>query len=97
MSYSLGDESPLPRGLRVSVESGLILPDELSRERQVWTKGEWRLLSRATEMLSAHGIDLLLQCKNERCRKQPLAPSWLPDGSFQLRCEHADRIMTKAF
>lgn len=82
---------------RPSVSSGLIVPDDVSRERQVWTRDEWRLLERTTAMLHGHGVTLLLQCQREECQEVPLEPMRLRDGSFRLRCAHMDREMVKAF
>lgn len=89
--------APSPDAFRRSVDSGLLLPPELSRERQVWTKAEWRLLERCTRMLESHDLRLQLQCTHDTCRQVPLVPSRLPGGDFQLACPHATRVMTKAF
>lgn len=86
-----------PLGFHHAPQSGLILPEAVARERQVWTKQEYRLLERLTGMLGQHGVDLLLQCQHPACSKTPLEPSRLPDGGFRLRCAHMDRVMTKAF
>lgn len=88
---------PQADAFRRSVDSGLLLPPELSRKRQVWTKDEWRLLERCTKLLKARGIQILLKCEHPTCQDLPIAGSRLPDGSFQLRCEHADRVMVKHF
>lgn len=88
--------NPMP-AFRPSATSGLILPEELSRQRHVWTRGEWRLLERATVMLDRHGVDLLMQCRDDACRDHQLEPMRMLDGGFRLRCNHADRVMTKAF
>lgn len=94
---SVTPRAPVPPGFRPSVESGLVLPEPLSRERQVWTKDEWRLLERATAMLHRHGVTLFMRCDADTCQEAPLEPMRLADGSFQLRCAHMDRVMTKAF
>lgn len=83
--------------LRRNVDSGLILPEELSRATQVWTKDEWRRLERLTIMLDGHGIDMAMRCRNSACKDKPLEPMRLPDGGFRLRCQCTDRVMTKAF
>ena len=88
--------TPEPSGFRQSVDSGLVLPARLSRERQVWTRDEWKLLERCTKMLSGpggKGLRLQLACTHEACQGKPLEPKRLADGSFRLRCEHADRII----
>ena len=90
--------TPEPSGFRQSVDSGLVLPARLSRERQVWTRDEWKLLERCTKMLSGpggKGLRLQLACTHEACQGKPLEPKRLADGSCRLRCEHADRIMDR--
>ncbi len=52
--------------------SGLIVPTELSREREVWTHDEWRTLERATKLLQARGLELFIGCTDERCKKEPV-------------------------
>lgn len=77
--------------------SGLLVPESLERERQLWTRDEWRLLERATKMLKSHGLTLQLQCDRPSCHVRPIEGSRLPDGGFRLRCDHADRVMQKHF
>lgn len=77
--------------------SGLLVPADIAREREVWTKDEWRLLERCTKMLKSHGVALQMQCENQSCQSQPMRGERLDDGGFRLRCVHADRLMTKAF
>lgn len=89
--------TPHAETFRRSVDSGLLLPPELSRERQVWTKQEWKLLERCTVLLHQKGVDLLMKCRHPKCADQPLQGQRVPGGDFHLRCEHADRVMTKAF
>lgn len=86
---------PNAQTFRRSVDSGLLLPPELSRERQVWTRDEWRLLERCTALLHGKGLALQMQCQHDACKKAILEPSRLGDGSFQLQCPHATRVMGK--
>lgn len=82
----------------VQDRTGLIVPeDSATRERQVWTRAEWKLLERVTVLLGAHKLDLAMQCRNEGCKGKPLEPMRLADGGFRLRCSCTDRVMTKAF
>lgn len=85
-----------PTGFREHA-SGLIVPAELSRERQIWTREEWKLLNRVTKMLDGHGVSILLKCDQPACKAAPIQALRLPSGDFRLRCAHADRVMTKAF
>lgn len=73
--------------------SGLIVPAESTRERQVWTKDEWKLLDRATRMLGGHGLSLLLECQHADCKGQRIERMRRPDGTPMLQCPHADRVV----
>lgn len=73
--------------------SGLLVPKESTRERQVWTKDEWKLLDRATRMVGGHGLKLLLECQHEDCRGKKMERIRRPDGTPMLQCEHMDRVV----
>lgn len=77
--------------------SGLLVPDELARVRQVWTRDEWKTLNRATDLLNRKGIKALLKCEHPGCETSPVEKLRRGDGGFILRCAHADRIFQKAF
>lgn len=74
--------------------SGLLVPEDISRQREVWTKDERKLLDRATELLRSRAIALQLRCLHPDCQG--------PDGKMQfsrdnagdaiLRCGHKDRV-----
>lgn len=82
----------LPHGFRRHV-GGLIVPEEVSRVQQVWTRDEWRLLDRATKLMNAHGLNLQLQCQNQACQATKIERMRRPDGTKMLRCEHMDRVV----
>ena len=42
--------------------SGLLVPEEVSRERQVWTKDEWKAINRVTTLLESRGMRLQFTC-----------------------------------
>ncbi len=84
-------------GFRRSTSSGLIVPEELSRAREVWTRDEWKLFERFTKLAESRGLRLFLGCREESCRKAPIERIRQKDGSILLRCEHKDRVLTKAF
>lgn len=92
---------PNAQAFRQSVDSGLLLPPELSRVRHVLTRDQWRLLERCTKMLhdikrsDGYGVQLQLQCERKECHAAPLEGQRLQDGSFQLRCEHRDLVMDR--
>jgi hypothetical protein len=80
-----------PRGFR-SNTAGLLVPEDLSRKRQVWTKDEWRLLDRVTKLLQGKGVELFLACPDCRTAgKDPLERISTPEGRV-LRCACTDRI-----
>lgn len=85
-----------PVGFRASVTSGLLLPEPLSRDRQVWTRDEWKLLNRAQQLIARKGMRLILKCETPACADAPITKVREGDG-FLLRCAHADRVFTKAF
>lgn len=84
-----------PAGFRTV--GGLLVPVEMPRDRQVWTKDEWRLLDRATKLLNARGIALQFQCMTPGCDAEPIERLRQPDGTIVLRCAHADRAFMRAF
>lgn len=75
--------------------SGLYVPEEFRRGRQVWSKEEWKLLDRATRMVGSHGVKLLLACQEAQCQGKPMERLRRPDGGITLRCEHLDREVWK--
>ena len=81
---------------RASAASGLLVPEDTPREREVWTRDEWKTLNRATKLLAQRGIRFQLACEDERCRREKLELLSQPDGSFLLRCAHKDRILSRA-
>lgn len=89
--------SSAPSGFRVSVASGLIVPEDISRAREVWTRDEWKLLDRATKLINAKGMRQLLKCEHPACKDAPIEKIRQPGGGFVLRCAHADRVFTRDF
>lgn len=85
-------------GFRQSPSSGLLVPEEVSRERQVWTRDEWKVLDRCGKLLKSRGLQMLMYCEaTPECKAQPtLQKIKQPDG-FILRCAHADRLFTSMF
>jgi len=80
----------VPVGFR-RAESGLILPEPLSRAREVWTKSEWQLLERTTKLLASRGVLVYLRCARKACQAAPLQRLRRVDGGITLQCEHLDR------
>lgn len=77
-------------------ESGLIVPAELSRDREVWTWDEWKVLERATKLLESRGLRLFLRCDHSReCMAHPIERIRNADGGLTMRCHHLDRVFRK--
>jgi hypothetical protein len=77
--------------------SGLIVPEAISRVRDVFTDSESRTINRAVTLLNQHGIEVYFGCPLESCKKRPMEPRRLANGDFVLECEHAAHIFTRAF
>lgn len=76
--------------------SGLLVPDELSREREVWTEAEWRTVDRAVKFLEGKKIRVFLGCaETDACKMAPMERWRRPDGGVALRCAHKERIISK--
>jgi hypothetical protein len=75
----------------------LLVPIDQPRDRQVWTKDEWRLLDRATRLLNSRRVGLQLKCLDPRCDREPIERLRQPDGGILLRCAHVDRTFMRAF
>ena len=92
-----GDPPAAPKdGAFRETPSGLIVPSELSREREVWTWDEWRTLEKATKLLESRGLRLFLRCDHSRkCMAHPIERLRNPDGGLTLRCAHKDRVFRK--
>lgn len=84
-----------PHGFRENA-SGLLVPEEVSRERQVMSWRDWRDLERVTKMLEQRGVVLQMKCSDPRCQRTPIVRHRTPEGGISFRCEHADRVFTKA-
>jgi hypothetical protein len=78
--------------------SGLIVPEELSRTREVWTFDEWRQIERTTKLLESRGMEFFLRCGpcTARAARRGQAPPKLErirraDGALTLRCDCTER------
>lgn len=76
--------------------SGLLVPEEISRGREVWPWSEIRELNKVIRMVNARHVSLLLKCEEPGCPAPKLERIDNPDGGFTLRCAHLDRVFTKA-
>lgn len=84
-----------PAGFKANA-AGLLVPEEIARERQVMTWQDWRDLERVTKSLKARGITLQLKCDDPRCQRTPIIRFRTQEGGIGFRCEHADRVYSKA-
>lgn len=75
--------------------SGLMVPAEYSREREVWTKDELKVIDRAAKLLASRKVVMLLGCDHPDCRKTPIERIRRIDGGITLRCNHRDREFTR--
>lgn len=75
--------------------SGLLVPDEISRAREVWTPDEKRLLDRATKLLESRGVELFMGCGETQCKGTPIERLSNADGGMTLRCAHKDRVFPR--
>lgn len=80
-------------------ESGLYVPDALSRDRQVFTRDELRLIDRALALLGKASLKLQMACEHPRCAdsRGKVERKQLADGSVVLQCDHLDRTFMRAF
>lgn len=102
VEYIIGAPKPsdppkaAPDGAFRTTESGLIVPAELSRDREVWTWAEWRTLEKATQLLQSRGMTVYLRCDHSKaCMAHPIERLRNPDGGITMRCAHKDRVFRK--
>lgn len=75
--------------------AGLMVPDKLSRVREVWTEQEYRALDRVAKLLGQRQVGMLLECLDPACRGQGMERIRNIDGGMTLRCPHKDRVAVK--
>ena len=85
-----------PSGFRRSgTDSGLILPEAIAREREVWTKAEWMTINRAFKLLESRGVHIYLKCTKAGCEHAPMESVRQSGGTYLLRCDHKDRVFQR--
>lgn len=77
--------------------SGLIVPEEHSRQREVFTRDEVRLIERAVKLLASRSVAVFFGCEEDTCRKSPIERIRHSDGGLILRCNHKDRVLMRSF
>ena len=91
--------SPAPNreAFRQAPESGLYVPEALSRTVQKWTKQEWRLMERWMKLAQSRGLRFAIRCEMPRCPDPTPKATRLPSGDLRLRCGCTDRILSQDF
>lgn len=74
--------------------SGLVVPTEVARVREVWTNDERKLLARALGLCGAHQVLVGLQCGRPGCPEPIIRRVETPEG-FALRCGCVERVIQR--
>lgn len=77
--------------------SGLLVPNELSRQREVWTKKELRLIGRVTKLMASRNMQIMFACRSPQCADTKIERVRGLAGDFVLRCQCKDRVFQRAF
>lgn len=77
-------------------DSGLYVPEAISRRRQVWTRSEWKLYERALKLFTCHGLAVQFKCNTESCDDRVIVRAGTRSEPI-LRCGCTDRVFTSAF
>ena len=75
--------------------SGLLVPEELKRAREVWTRDEVKTVMRALTILDRRGIANFMGCAHPGCERTPIERIRNLDGSITMRCNHLDRVLSR--
>lgn len=75
--------------------SGLIVPEAHARKRIVVPEDDWKRIDRALNVLNRLDLRFQFRCELPKC--SGIEKVRTPDGGTVLRCDHADRVFTKAF
>ncbi len=87
-------EGLLPQGF-AERKSGLIVPEDHAREREVWTREESTLIQRALALMARRKLKAVVVCAEPECANQPpLQVNAGPDG-VTWRCGHKDRELRR--
>lgn len=85
-----------PSGFRPSSElPSLLVPDDVSRTRQVWTRDEWKVIDRAIGLLKARRIRTEMFCEEDHCHGRTIEAARLSGRAIRLRCDCTDRMFTR--
>lgn len=82
--------APTPEGFR-ETSSGIIVPEEFSREKQTLTEEDAKILEKATRIANnILGWSLTFGCPHSRCRAQPIVEGIQTGDGQLLRCGHKE-------
>lgn len=86
----------MPGGYRRHT-SGLIIPQSVSRVREVWTKTEWMTVEKAIDLLAHRGIKFQFACAHPDCKEAggAMEKRTTDNGEAVLRCAHKDRLLSR--
>lgn len=73
-------------------DTGLLVPVAAKRQREVWTKDEWKLLNRLGKLLKSRQMSFSIHCTTDDCKDKPMAFTPRPDGTSALACQCKERI-----
>lgn len=76
-------------------DSGLFVPDEHKRKREVWCRDQWKHVERATKFLESRGVEMFFRCPEATCGDKPIERIRNLDGGLTFRCNHLDRVIPK--
>lgn len=78
-----------PDGFR-QTNSGIIVPEGWSRDREAFSDEDVRLILRTTTLVNRRGWFLTLTCPHVRCggSGKPVVRRVEVPGGFELQCEH---------
>lgn len=79
-----------PSGFRPTA-SGLIVPDEVSRVREVLTRDDWKVIDRAMKVLKSRGIAATMRCLTEGCTN--VAVGHNDAGERVISCDHRHLVL----
>ena len=89
---SQGPEPALPDGFR-QTNSGLIVPEDVSREREVWTDQERMIFQKAVDLATRKGLLMVFTCPHARCAQHAQVRLLATPGGQELVCEHKRRLL----
>lgn len=75
--------------------SGLLVPEAHARQRIVVPYEDWKKIDRALAVFNTLELRMQFRCAEPGC--SAIVKTSTPDGGTVLRCDHADRVFTKAF